>query len=107
MALKMELVREELDSGIIIHVWIRPVLNNPDSSFHGQDYNELVGGAPQSGHKKGMAVDWHPLKMTCDSAKAKLISKLKDFDIRMEKDTTNWIHTDILPPHPNRYFNSK
>lgn len=104
---KMELIRNYLDSPINIHVAIRPILNNPTSNYHGQDYNILVSGAPNSAHKIGAAVDWHPIKMSCDEAKAKLISQLKDFDIRLEKDTTSWIHIDILQPNPNRYFASK
>lgn len=107
LAEKLELVRDILGCGLSTHVWIRPILNNPGSKFHGQNYNTLVGGAPKSGHKDGRAWDGHPTLLTCDEAKAKLMSELKTLGLRLEKDTTNWIHLDILPPNPNHYFISK
>lgn len=103
-ALLMEKIREYLNSPIIIHIWIRPILNNPESPFHGQDYNILVGGAEHSAHKIGLAVDYHATLLNCSEAKAKLVSKLAEFNMRLEKDTTNWIHSDLYPPNPNRYF---
>src|SRR5690606_2229521 len=51
MAGKMDLVRDFLQKAVKIHVWIRPVLNNPDSKYHGQDYNAFVKGAKASAHK--------------------------------------------------------
>lgn len=103
-SLVMDKIREYLNSPIIVHIWLRPILNNPNSKFNGQDYNILVGGAPHSAHKQGLAVDFHPVTMTCDEGRAKLISKLAEFNIRTEKDATTWIHVDLFPPSPNRYF---
>lgn len=103
-ALIMDKVRDFLGCSIIVHIWLRPILNNPNSSHHGEDYNILVGGAPKSAHKVGLAVDYHPTKLSCSEGKAKLMAKLSEFNIRMEKDTTNWIHNDLYPANPNRYF---
>lgn len=105
---KMEEIRAYLNNPMNIHVWIRPEkVNNPSSDRHGQDYNAFIGGSPHSAHINGLAVDFDAVGTSIDDVKAKLLIKLKDFDIRMESDTTTWIHTDLMPPNPNRYFKSK
>ena len=37
MANKMDTIRRFLGCPLIVHVWIRPILNNPESPHHGQD----------------------------------------------------------------------
>lgn len=104
-ALIMEKIREYLGLPINIHVWMRPILNNPTSKYNGQDYNKLVGGAINSEHKVGNAVDFDVSTLTCDNVRAKLLSKLIEFNIRMEnKFLSNWVHVDRGIPHPNRFF---
>jgi hypothetical protein len=104
---KLELVRTILNSPLVTHVAIRPILNNPNNKFHGQDYNALIGGSLKSGHKDGRAWDGHATLLTIDQAKALLIPELKTLGLRLEKDTTTWLHLDTLSPNPNRYFLSK
>ncbi len=105
---KMELIRAYLGVPINVHVTIRPEkVNNPGSSYNLKDYNSFIGGSPKSAHIKGLAMDFNPIGMTCSDAKAKLLIKLIDFNIRMESDTIDWIHIDLTPPNPNRYFKSK
>ena len=101
----MDTIRDYINSPIVVHVWIRPILNNSLSSHNGQDYNAFIKGASNSAHKRGDAVDWHPITMSIDDAKAKLLIKLEEFNIRMERGTTTWIHIDTEKPNPNRYFN--
>lgn len=105
---KMEKIREYLGHPISVHVWMRPEkVNNPSSDRHGQSYNAFIGGSPHSAHINGLAVDFDVVNMSIDDAKAKLLIKLKDFNIRCESDTTSWVHIDLMPPNPNRYFKSK
>jgi hypothetical protein len=104
-AAKMDVVREFVGSPINVHCWIRPVLNNPASPYHGQDYNAHVGGAHNSAHKYGKAVDWD-CGRDCDAVRADLEPKLEEWDLRMERmPGGNWVHLDTNLPNPNRYFN--
>lgn len=105
---KMDLVREFLGAPMHVHCWIRPVLNNPQSSYHGQDYNQLVHGAKGSVHISGSAVDYDAAGLVCDDVRAKLEPKLEEFGLRMERmPGSNWVHNDskeVLPGH-DRFFN--
>jgi hypothetical protein len=93
LAEKMDLVREFIKSTISVHCWIRPVLNNPASPYHGQDYNAHVKGAPGSSHKTGLAVDWSCIGSNCDDLRKFLIGKLAEWDLRMEDlPKSTWIH---------------
>jgi hypothetical protein len=105
-AAKMDMVREFLGVPIVVHCWMRPVLNNPISLHNGEDYNALVGGAKSSAHKIGKATDWNPVGMTCEEARQKLIPKLEEFDIRLEDNgvDANWCHTDCAPVLHSRFF---
>lgn len=102
----MEKVRLLLNSPLNIHCWIRPVLNNPQSSYNCQDYNKYVGGALNSAHKVGLAVDFNPINITCSQGKAILLPQLQSLGMRMENngDTANWIHLDLYPVQTSRYF---
>lgn len=104
---KLELVRAHLGGhSINVHCAIRPILNNPSSPFHGQDYNSKVGGAKASAHITGCAVDFDVSGMSCDEVRAKLLPKLEEFGLRMENNGvgSSWIHLDVMQPCPNRYF---
>jgi len=104
---KMELVRQELGRPLLAHCWIRPTsVNCPGSAYHGRNYNALVGGAKNSPHIDGEAVDFNPVAMTCGDARAVLLPKLEEFQIRMENIEGNWVHIDTRQPlagHP-RFF---
>ena len=104
----MEAVRAFLERPINVHVWIRPVsVNCPGSPYHGRNYNALVGGAPQSAHITGDAVDWNPYSMGCEEARYLLLPKLAEMGLRMENRAgSNWVHLDnrTPPPKGNRFF---
>lgn len=102
----MDIVREYLNTPLIVHVWLRPILNNPSSSHNGQDYNAFIGGAPNSAHKIGLAVDFNPKDMTCEQGRQLLLPKLEEFNIRMENNgvDANWIHLDLAPVVHSRFF---
>lgn len=94
-AQNMDKIREFLGVSINVHCWIRPVLNNPDSPHHGEDYNAFVKGAKSSSHKIGLATDYDAKGLTCDDVRAKLEEKLEEFGMRMERmPGGNWVHND-------------
>ena len=97
-AAKMELIRAFLGSRPITVVsWIRP-----------PQYNAQVGGAPNSAHIYGKAVDFHVDGMLPNDVRAALLPQLDLWQIRMEDlPNSSWTHIDIadVGPSGNRYFN--
>ena len=105
-AAKMDLIRDFLGVPINIHCWIRPILNNPASEHNGQDYNALVKGAKNSAHKIGLATDYDASGLNCDDVRARLVPKLEEWEIRMERmPGGNWVHNDCASLVAYRYFN--
>lgn len=94
---KMDVVREYFGAPIIVHVCYRP-----------EEYNKLIGGAPQSAHRLGMAVDFSIKGISCDDARKKIMDEkmLEIWNMRMEDlPGSNWIHLDIRAPGPaGRFF---
>jgi hypothetical protein len=106
-AQNMDKIREFLGAPINVHCWIRPILNNPQSIHHGEDYNALVKGAKNSSHKYGLATDYDAKGLNCDNVRTSLEPKLEGFGLRMEKMRGgNWVHNDSseVPVGGNRYF---
>jgi hypothetical protein len=92
----MEKIREYLGCSINVHCM-----------FRSQKYNLEIGAPKMDVHFLSMACDFdcNPI-MTCDEVKEKLLPKLEEFNIRIEKGTTNWVHCDWRMPGPSgRYFN--
>lgn len=87
---------------------IRDFIGKPLRShvaFRPEEYNKLVGGAKNSMHKFGRAMDFSVSGMLCDDVRKLLEPKLIDFNIRMENlPMSNWVHIDTGQPNPNRYF---
>lgn len=102
----MDRVRDFLGVPLQAHCWLRPILNNPSSPYHGQDYNAYVQGASHSAHKVGLATDFNPVGMTCDEAKSRLIGQLETFNIRMEDLPvgSGWNHVDSASVISSRLF---
>lgn len=99
---KMEGIRSFLgDKSINVHCMYRPPI-----------YNKLIGGASHSAHLIGDGCDFNIIGLSdnagCDSTRLSLLPKLEEFGIRMEdvsdKPQRNWVHIDLLPPIPHRYF---
>lgn len=94
-ALVHDQIRDIIGASIIVHSWYRP-----------PSYSIEVGGTASDVHTQGLAVDWHTTGMTCAEAMTKLEPLLDQLNIRMERNTTDWIHTDckeLIPGH-QRYF---
>ena len=92
----MDKIRSIIGAPINVHCWIRPVLNNPKSPWHGDDYNERVGGALKSMHKSGGAVDFSVAGKSCDSIRDLLKPRLAELGCRMENlPGSAWVHIDI------------
>ena len=112
MASKMEQVREifshvyKQNIKIIVHSWIRPnMFWNTDSQKHGEDYNDFIGGAINSAHIYGCAVDFHPHPIiSCNNGRKVLLPHLERLGLRMENYPGNWIHIDTKPVLSNRFF---
>lgn len=104
LANKMEEIRTLLGKSINVHVTLRPILNNPDSPHNTEDYNKAVKGATHSAHKVGLAMDWD-CGEDCDVTREFLVPHLEALNVRMEQNKGgNWVHIDLIPPNPNRYF---
>jgi uncharacterized protein YcbK (DUF882 family) len=97
VAAQMETIRAFFgNQPINVTSWIRPPA-----------YNVLIGGAPQSAHMDGQAVDFQITGMNCDDMRAKLLPMLATWNICMEnKPGADWVHIDTKPPRPStgRYF---
>lgn len=106
LAKVMDDIRDIIGKPIRVHVCIRPgKANIPGSVHNGQDYNALIGGAKNSAHKSGLAIDWSVPGEDCDDIRTLLLPILTQLGVRMEdKPNSNWVHIDLLPPRPNRFF---
>lgn len=102
----MDEVRDYLEKPINVHCAIRPVVTRcQGSAYSGRNYNAAVGGAPESAHTRGLAMDFSCPGVTCDEVRYLLLEKLEPYNIRMEnKPGALWVHIDLMPPHPNRFF---
>lgn len=105
----MEKIREYLgEKPINVNCWIRPLSVNCDSPrYMGRNYNQFVGGAQNSAHLVGLAVDFTVSTMTCNDVRYLLESQLEEFQMRMErKPDSSWVHADMRQPLPghSRYF---
>lgn len=108
-AAKMDLIRDFLGVPINVHCWIRPILNNPASEYHGRDYNGFVHGAKNSSHKIGLATDYDAVGHKCIDIINEILdnNKLEELQLRMENNGSDpsWIHLDSSPVITRRYFN--
>jgi uncharacterized protein YcbK (DUF882 family) len=92
----MDKIREIFGKPVIVHVAYRP-----------RAYNTLIGGATQSAHIFGIAVDFHIAGITCDEARNILKPKLEELKIRMEDlPGSSWVHIDLrqIPSGSRRFF---
>ncbi len=69
-------------------------------------YNDFIGGATNSAHAEGLALDLAPEGMTADHARWRLQPLLDGLQIRMEnKPASSWIHIDLRAPgETGRFF---
>lgn len=106
----MQKIRGLFNKTIIVHVWIRPIsVNNPDSSYNGQNYNAAIGStSTKSAHIFGKAVDYHVATMSgpegCAQARQIILPHLEEWNIRMEDITGAWIHNDTSDVISKRFF---
>lgn len=95
---KMDQIREILQAPIVITSWYRPI-----------KYNESIGGARNSAHILGKAVDFQVQNMTADEVRQALYFSMVNLNIRMENlPGSNWTHIDTKVDGPmgleERYF---
>ncbi len=92
--LKLDEIRDYFGRPIKVHCAFRP-----------ESYNKMIGGAKNSAHKVGLAVDFHISGVSCDQARETLIPLLEKMAIRMEKKPlSNWVHIDLAEVKCKRYF---
>lgn len=103
---------EELDPKIIRNLTevflklnqLRKFLNNPIvvvSAFRPPEYNKLIGGAVNSAHMEGKAVDFKVKFMRPDEVRQIILryGMLEVLNIRMEDlPGSSWIHIDTRDP---------
>lgn len=87
IALALQEIRNMLGKPIRITSWFRP-----------PKYNVHIGGARQSMHMTGGAVDFQCSGVSCDEIRAMLKPELARMKIRMEDlPFSRWVHIDIKP----------
>ena len=106
LALCMDKVREYLEQPINVLCAIRPIyVIAPGTQWNGKNYNAAVGGAPHSAHIQGLAMDFTVSQINCEEVRHLLLDKLEEWGMRMEnKAGSGWVHLDLYPPNPNRFF---
>lgn len=85
--------------------WWRPKNYNDWKTIGGVEYG--VGGAPDSSHMRGLAIDFTIYTVSIDEIHAVLAPRLETMGIRMEKpDGRNRVHCDLatVPNGGSRYF---
>lgn len=91
---KMDQVRDMLGCSMNVHCIYRPPA-----------YNLVIGAPENDVHSLGQAIDFDCMpNISCDQVRAKLVTELDKYEIRMERGTTTWIHLDIHPVGVQRYF---
>lgn len=76
------------------------------SMYRPKIYSPIVGGTEHDVHTMGIAFDFIPFSMSTDVAKDYIRPVLEKFNLRMERDTKNWIHIDSHKVGPSgREFN--
>jgi len=96
---KLDLVCEYFDRPINIHCAYRP-----------EFYNKFVGGAADSAHVLGMAVDFDVKSLSCETAISMILKDdmLDKWNMRLENNgkSPSWCHLDDreISPGGHRYF---
>jgi hypothetical protein len=103
LALILDQVRDIVGKPFIVNVWIRPTITMPDG--RAIDYNAMIGGAANSAHKTGEAVDFNVAGVPAEAARAVIVPHLEALGLRCE-DGVAWIHLDCrpVPPGGHRLF---
>jgi uncharacterized protein YcbK (DUF882 family) len=91
---KMDQIREFLGFPMNVHCMYRP-----------PSYNLVIGAPENDVHSLGQAVDFdcNP-DLTIDEIRDKVLPVLDKYNIRMERNTSTWIHLDTHPVGNARYF---
>lgn len=112
LAAVMDQIRDLVGASISVNVWIRPSsLDNPNSPHNDGDYNALIGGAHNSSHITGEAVDFEVSGMTVDEVLDAIEPKCMDLGFTLENngsaeriaskggsgDARNWVHASTRP----------
>lgn len=106
LALRLDQVREILQVPLRVTSWLRPVIEGRG------DYNEFIGGAKNSNHKRGAAVDVVPQGKSIRRCYHEIEPYLGELGLRMERidkpDGTvrDWLHFDTgcVPEGGKRVF---
>lgn len=90
------LVQQYFNRPIKVNSWLRP-----------PRYNSIVGGAANSPHIEGKAVDFVVEGISSDKVRERLRTELDLLGVRVQnhKFGTSWVHLDLREPGPSgRYF---
>lgn len=93
---KVQCVRNLLGLPMLVTSWYRP-----------DRYNRIIGGADQSWHVTGGALDFRCPSVSADELRVKLKPYLEEYELRMENlPGSNWVHIDDKDPGDtgNRFF---
>lgn len=85
VAMALDRVREHFGKPITINSWLRPL-----------EYNKLIGGAPQSAHIQGLAVDFTVAGVSPQVVTQTLAKDKSLWPGRIELDAITWTHADLM-----------
>ncbi len=87
---------------------VRDFLNMPMTTtvcYRPAAYNAQIGGAKNSQHILGSAMDFTCAQLNADEVRKLLEPKLEEWGLRMENlPGSNWVHLDQGPVITNRFF---
>lgn len=94
---RLEKIRKKRGKPMNVHCWYRSLLHN--LRVKAQGYKPAM----HSSHLYALATDWDESGVPPQTTKKEITPDANYYQIRIEKATTTWVHTDAGNPYINDY----